>query len=219
MPKNKAEEWISLLEKIENLISHLLWNRYIFRELLIITEANPSLQNNNPFVVWLWENYIFSAALGVRRLCDKDKRSISLLLLLEEMQREPEILSRERYTTLFRGSGFANDLAYINSCFDSLVGEGKEHPGRNDIENDIHKLLEVAEVIISYVNKMVAHIDKDTIKELPTVNNLDASIDRIAEITEKYHAILYAGSLDLQPVAQVPWQEVFRRPWILPERG
>ena len=216
MCTSKDKEWISLLGKIENHISHLLWNRYLFREFLGIIEANPALQLNNPFVVWVWENYLFNAALGVRRLVDRDRRSISLLLLLEDMVERPEILSRKRYTALFADSGFADDTGYINACFDSLVGEGKDHLDRRDIEHDIHRLLKIAAVLIRYVNKMVAHIDKASIRRLPTISDLDGSIDCLAEITRKYYAILHAGSIELLPVAQMPWKKIFDIPWISP---
>jgi hypothetical protein len=214
MSKSKDKEWISLLRNIENQVSRLLWNRYLFREFMATIETNSALDTNNPFVVWVWENYLFNAALGVRRLIDRDRRSISLLLLLEDIAKKPEILSRKRYAALFEDSGLSDDTAYINRCFDSLVGEGKDCPDRRDIEHNMQKLLIIAKILIRYVNKMVAHIDKGTIRKLPTINDLDASIDCLADITKKYYAILHAGGVELLPVAQTPWKRIFEIPWI-----
>ena len=63
---------------------------------------------------------------------------------------------------------------------------------------------------------MVAHIDKASIRRLPTISDLDGSIDCLAEITRKYYAILHAGSIELLPVAQMPWKKIFDIPWISP---
>ena len=203
-----------MLKQIENSVSKLLENRFFFREFMSIVEANPQLPENNYFIVWIWENYLYNAAIGVRRFMDKDARSVSVCLLLKDIKENPEILSRERYTALFKDTGFANDYNYINQCFDKLVGEGKNHIDPTDVEEDTKRLIERTEVLKTYVNKTVAHIDKEKLKKLPTIKDLDDSVDLLVEIVQKYYAIFHAGSIDLQPIPQLPWKNIFKVPWV-----
>ena len=218
MIENKEKEWILILKQIENSVSKLLENRFFFREFMSIVEANPQLPENNYFIVWIWENYLYNAAIGIRRFMDKDTKSVSLYLLLKDIKENPEILSRERYTALFKDTGFADDYNYINQCFDKLVGEGKDHIDPTDVEGDIKRLIERTEVLRTYVNKTIAHLDKEKLKKLPTIKNLDDSVDLLDELVQKYYAIFHAGSIILQPVPQLPWKNIFKVPWLPPDR-
>ncbi len=213
MGTKKEQEWISMLKQIEDSISDLLWNRLFFQEFMSIVEANSQLPENNYFVVWIWENYLYNAAIGVRRFLDKDTRSVSLYLLLKDIRENHEILSRERYTALFKGTRYADDFDYINIGFDELVGEGKEHIEPADVEDDIKKLVVRTEVLNTYVNKTVAHLDKENLETLPTIKDLDDSIDLIVKLVQKYYAILHAGTTILQPVPQRSWKNIFNVAW------
>jgi len=213
-------EWISTLEHIENAVSKLLWNRYLFREFMDIVEKNPNLPANNFLIVWIWENYLLNAAIGVRRMVDRDNRSASLYLLLKGIKENPEILSRGRYTELFKDSGFANDYNYINGCFDRLVGKGKSYIDPEDVEKDIELLLKIrADKLVTYVDKTIAHLDKKKIKKIPTIKDLDDSIDLLEKLVQKYYPIFHAASIGLLPKEQVPWKNIFKIPWISREKG
>ncbi len=213
MGTNKEQEWISMLKQIEKSTSDLLGSRLFFREFMSIVEANPKLPENNYFIFWMWENYLYNAAIRVRRFVDKDTRSVSLYLLLKDIKENNEILSRERYTALFKGTSYADDFDYINRGFDELVGEGKEHIEPADVEDDINKLIKRTEVLTTYVNKTVAHLDKENLETLPTIKDLDDSIDLIVKLVQKYYAILHAGTTILQPVPQRPWKNIFNVAW------
>lgn len=210
----KEQKWILMLKQIEDSISKLLGNRFFFREFMSIVEANSQLPENNYFIIWIWENYLYNAAIGVRRFVDKDPRSISLYLLLMDIKKHPEILSRERYTALFKDSGFANDSNYINQGFDKLIGKGKDHIDPEDVAEDIKKLTEKTEVLKTYVNKTLAHLDKEKLEKLPTIKDLDDSLDLIENLVQKYYAIFHAGRVGLLPVPQRPWKNIFKVPWI-----
>lgn len=151
----------------------------------------------------------------MRRLVDKDLRSISLYTLLEDIKNNPEILSRKRYEELFKGTSSAEDHNYINGCFDKLIGKGKDYIDPEGVQKDICSLCEIrADSLINYVNKTIAHYDKKKIKRLPTVADLNKSIDLLENLVEKYHAIFYAEVIDLLPRQQDPWKHIFEIPWI-----
>jgi len=217
MTESKEKEWLATLKQIENLASKLLESRLFFREFMSIVQANPELPENNYFIVWIWENYLLNAAMGVRRFVDEDQRSISLYLLLRDIKENPGILSRERHIALFKDTGFATDYNYINRGFEELVGKGKTHIEPADVEEDIKKLIKRTKALKTYVNRTVAHLDKERLKKLPTIEDLDDSIDLIAELVKKYYSIFHAAVIELQPVPQRPWKNIFKIPWLPPE--
>jgi len=93
------------------------------------------------------------------------------------------------------------DDDYINRGFDELVGKGKEYIEPLDVKDDISKLNERIEVLKTYVNKTVAHLDREKLEKLPTIKDLDDSIDLIVKLIQKYYAIIHAGTIELQLVS------------------
>ena len=205
-----------MLKSIIEALTDLSVNHYIFNGFMEIVEPNPDLPDNNLFIIWAWKNYLFTAAMGVRRQISNKYDDVSLVNLLEDIKKEPSILSRQRYTSLFKGTGLETEYHYINKCFDDIVGKGKDFIDPAEIENDIQRLNTTAESLKVYATKTLAHAGKDakSIKILPTIKDLDDSIDLFEKMLNKYYALLNAGGIGLPKVAQVPWKEIFLKPWI-----
>ncbi len=216
------EEWQSMFNNIENALFDLRADQCIFRGFMEIVESNPALPSNNLFIVWAWRNYLYTAAMRVRRQISTDSRDASLVNLLEAIKREPAVLSRQRYASLFKGAGvLENDSAFINKCFDDLVGEGKQSLSPTDITEDIDCLKKTAGTLHEYATKIVAHADKnaESIKTLPTIKDLDDSIDLFEKTFNRYYGLLNAGGIGFPKVANDPWKEIFLRPWKLDKKN
>lgn len=221
MSNDVPEKWLAVFKKIENALFDLRADQVVFRGFMEIVESNPALPDNNLFIVWAWRNYLFTAAIAIRRQISIDSRDVSLANLLEDIKKEPHILSRQRYASLFKGTGFENDFAYINQGFDSVVGEGKNFLDQTEIAKDVDNLRTVAESLRVYANKTLAHADKnaESIQTLPTIKDLNDSMDLIEKIFKKYYFILTASNIEFPRVAQVPWKEIFLKPWKLDRRN
>ncbi|MCG7852712.1 MAG: hypothetical protein MIO92_09335 [Methanosarcinaceae archaeon] len=221
MSNNKEEKWQAMLKRIIEALSDLRVNHYIFNGFMEIVESNPDLPDNNLFIVWAWKNYLFAAAMGVRRQLSSKYDDVSLVNLLEDIKKEPAVLSRQRYTSLFKGTGFENDSHYVNNCFDEIVGKGKDFIDPTEVDSDIKSLNETAESLKVYATKTLAHAgnDAESIKTLPTIKDLDDSIDLFEKTLNKYYALLNAGGIELPKVAQVPWKEVFLKPWKIDKKN
>lgn len=217
MSTDITAEWIGACKRIENALFDMRADQVIFRGFMGIVESNPDLPDNNLFVVWAWKNYLFAAVMAVRRLLSKDPRDVSLVNLLDSIGRQPHVLSRERHASLFKGTGFENDAAFINAGFDSAVGEGRDMLDGPDIAGDIKRLRAVAKTLRDYTNKVVAHTDKnaDSIRTLPTIRDLDDSMDLMEKIFQKYYFLLNAATVVFPTVAHVPWKKIFLKPWKL----
>lgn len=215
MSTDITAEWLAMSKKIENALADLRADQVIFNGFMEVVESNPELPDNNLFIVWAWRNYLFSAAMAIRRLISKHPNDVSLVNLLEGIKRQPHILSRERHASLFKGTGFENDATFINAGFDDAVGKGRDALDESDIAKDIESLRAVAEPLRIYANKTIAHADRnaDSIRTLPTIRDLNDSMDLLEAVYNKYYFLLNAGSIEFPKVAQVPWKEVFLKPW------
>jgi len=220
MGNNLESRWDSIFKEISNALTVLMLNRFFFREFYEIKENNPKLNVNNHFFNWIWENYIFSASMGVRRLADRNLRTNSLYVLLKEIKDNPEILSRERYVSKFvKDSGFSREEASM--FFDDLVGEGKQHIDPIEVQRDIDILVEKYGKLRAYINKTIAHAERkahakiEKPEDLPTIGDLDDCIDYMEQLFKKYYAIFYQGAYTtLLPTIQYPWKDIFKCPWI-----
>lgn len=134
---------------------------------------------------------------------------------MESIKRQPHIISRERHASLFNGTGFESDKTFINKGFDDAVGEGRDELDESDVAEDIERLKAVSEPLRIYANKTLAHADSnaDSIRILPTIRDLNDSMDLIEAIYKKYYFLLNASSIEFPKVAQVPWKEVFLEAW------
>lgn len=215
MSSDGTAEWMAMSKKIEDALTDMRADQVIFRGFMEVVESNPELPDNNLFIVWIWRNYLFAAAVAVRRLLSKDTRDVSLINLLESIRRQPHVISRERHASLFKGTGFEDDATYINAGFDSEVGKGNDALDGSAVAKDIEGLGAVAKTLCAYTNKIIAHADRnaDSIRTLPTIRDLNDSMDLIEKVFNKYFYLLNAANITFPTAAQVPWKEIFLKPW------
>jgi len=218
MNSNKIKDWDSRFKIIENELVLLESDRFFYREYLKIIEDNPKLSGKNHFFIWISENYIYSASMGVRRVMDrrKNNNASSLLKLLKEIKKDSRILSRKRYASLFENTGFADDHYYINMCFDKLVGKGKNYISPDEVEKDIENINIKYSKLKKYIDDRIAHSSGQELRDVPKVSDLDDCIDNLVKTFQHYYSIFYAGSIpNLIPVIQYPWKSIFKIPWTL----
>jgi len=205
--------WNEWLTTIHADVQGLLINRHIFREVQQIIQTNPKIQLASSFYEWMGNVYATAAVIGVRRQMDTDKDSISFARLLGEILGTPQILSRERYVRLYKGSHIPEEKAHRD--FDKFSGAGGPYVDRGFISVQLSTLKEKTERIRKFANKRIAHFDRSEFTKLPTYGELDDSLDYIEDLLKKQLLLLRAEAhRNIVPVWQYDWKEVFRRPWI-----
>jgi hypothetical protein len=129
----RLNKWLRWLEVLKGEIQELVVAKYTFHEIQGMIAANPKLQTGNSFYRYITSTYVSHVVIGLRRQLKTDHQSISLALLLQELAQTPEVLSREYYVALYKGSvveDFANrDLGSrghkavgVRSCFLPSLG-------------------------------------------------------------------------------------------------
>ena len=132
--------------------------------------------------------------MGVRRQLKSSKQSISFTRLLKEIKKHPCVLSRKN----------------------------TEHFDSNIAQQDLDKLEDLGGRLEKFADKRIAHYDKQLVENVPSFGELDACIDFLAELTEKYWLLFKAADIrnDWVPTPiEDYWEEIFRQPWIPPDKS
>ena len=83
------------------------------------------------------------------------------------------------------------------------------------VEADRERAVEAADAIKRYVDERVAHRNLQLVAEVPTWGEVNAAIDTMAEIVNKYSSLLKASSYAFfEPVFQYDWEAPFRQAWL-----
>lgn len=84
------------------------------------------------------------------------------------------------------------------------------------VENDLMELKAETSSIKNYVDKFVAHNDSQPLRKLiPSFDDLKVALNRIETTNNKYASLFSGYSGELTPSIICPWENIFRKPWIV----
>jgi hypothetical protein len=208
--RTKYEKWVRWINVICDDVEYLCYNKHIFLEVKKIIIANADLDHDNVFYDLLDNGYANIGAMGIRRQVKINSQSISLARLLEDIRKNPELVSIENYRTLYHGP--IKELA--ESHFEEFKAQDRDHIAPDMIERDIASLREAARSCEGFADRRLAHSDKRKVNPHPNLSDLHNCIDLIRELAEKYRLILTAQNVSLASSILDDWKAVFRVPWI-----
>ncbi len=215
MNNDKLKKWLKWLKVIEKDIQELRIKQNIFWEVQDIIKNNSDLDKPSSFYNFLGDTYVAYICIGIRRQAKVDQNSISFTRLLTEIIEDPEILSRDFYVGLYKGSSVEEDA---NDHFDKYFfknGETKkDYISTELVEADLVAFQEAVIKIEGFADRRIAHHDKREPKEIPKFKEVDECLQIMDELYTKYHLFFYAQDQSLMPVYQYNWKEIFEVPWI-----
>jgi len=201
--------------------------RDLFRQLADITQQ-ASLPASVFFdAVNRW--YSATQAIAVRRQLDRTRRTVSLVRLLEDIERHRGVMSRERHLALWLGEApeeraldlgggwsWTPFLDEAQANFERFSGaRERTYVDRAVVRADISKLEEAGRVVKRHVDEAIAHAALHPERAFVTYEDLDGAIDVVADLVRKYTSFLKAESiLWFEPDIQQDWKAIFRQPWI-----
>lgn len=208
-------KWIEWITIIHNNIEELLTSQHIYKTYLEIVKNNPEIQSPRDFHDWVRKNYASAVAIHIRRELDIGSDVVSLKRLLTQIQKNPQIITKEWFKSMYKGSN-AEDFA--GGDFQNVAGVG-EIFDPEIARRDIEKLEELGAHIEDYATLRLAHNSKKSITKDPTYDDLDAFIKEYEEIVKKYILLFTAsGYTSLTPTWQYDWEEIFTKLWIRPRQ-
>jgi AbiU2 len=200
--------WKMLLTDITTIALH----RYVYQEVTAMIDAKPALRVPSAFYDWMRLAYVTDMTAAIRRLVDWDRRSISLVRLIEEIADHPEVISRRRFVSLYRG---ALPRRLAQGDFERFARPGAETIDPRVIQRHRRDLLAAHRRLRMFVNKHVAHRARHPMRHLPVYSDLDKCVDVLEQLAKEYSRLLEAVALArVVPVIQYDWQKPFRMPWL-----
>lgn len=211
------EKWVGWLEIIQDGLVRMHANRAIWREIVEMLDSNEEIPHRFWIRNWITEHYGATQAMAVRRMVEARDDVISLGTLFEAIRRNPQVITRARYFEICKP-----DNDYIaettDSSFDQWAGPGGDHLDPHRVQAKLVELQEMADGISYYVDKRIAHRDRQD-PEPFTFEELDAALDALGSALQELSLLLRCVSLvRVEPYFQTPWQQAFMIPWAPPER-
>lgn len=211
---SRYDKWRKWLKVVDGEVTTMFLRRETWRGLVTIIQANPAIPPSHVFD-FLAHGYVAMQATAIRRQADADSRVISMASLLLEIAKYPDTVSRDRFVSQYPwGAQYIGD-----SAFDGFAGNGGSHIDSVRVQADLDKLQAAAVATKRYVDRHVAHTDKERRPEdIPSFSELDKAIDTCGALLQRY--LLLFEQVDRDPIAPIPqydWVAPFRLPWIVPD--
>lgn len=209
-------DWFTLLDRITAEITELLENRRIW---LTITARSTEQAAHSHFQSadgrggaaaaspdrqsWLAMLYYRDAALGIRRMVDGDRRTGSFKRLLQKMAEEPRLLAAQWFLGDATGERRRElDLAFKTEADTLKFGHLNPAVPRADLA----VLTEKTAGIKCYVDQHITHAQLDPHSDMPTPSDIDAALDLLAQLLDKYTFLLRPPRAHGVAVAAAPDQ-------------
>ena len=100
--KQKLEKWDRWLEAILKEVQNLVLYQFVYRDLQSMIDNNKDLQKPSLFYDFMFTSYAAWAVMAVRRIAKAQKDSISFIGILKDMEENYQLLTRERFVSLYR---------------------------------------------------------------------------------------------------------------------
>jgi hypothetical protein len=195
---NTRNRWQRWIKRIYNSAALLLLDDYIFNKSLEASREGGLIKPSNEVYKWVIRTYISHSTVGIRRLLDMDKRTYSLLLLLNEIENKSNIITRDFFIKSYPRR--LRELAIID--FNNIAGSSENYLPQKIVRKDLIKLWSISNIIKPIVNKVIAHRERKS-KSLLKISfkNIHKSITTISDMCIRYNLILnQEGTDSLLPV-------------------
>lgn len=198
---------IRSIDTVSNEISDLLHHEDVFQN-----RVKTQVKNVDPYVLELISQSHYSFVLSaIRRQLGTDNSEISLMNILIKLKQNCLVITEQWYAETW-----LKDSSLLTSAEDQTVkifveniphSEFKEHFGINGhldasiVESDIEKLRVTTEKIKLYVDRRIAHRDRNVPDSIETAAYLEA-LNTLDLIATKYILLLKQIGITLKPVIQ-----------------
>jgi hypothetical protein len=208
-------QWCGWYETAYKDVLTLLHNRHVWRNLIAMLAANPEVEQHTMINNWFTRCYSQTQAVGVRRQSEHEGRRPTLGALLREIESFPSIATRVRYVSGLSDASLPNR----ENGWRTFAPDDGPLADTDIVSADRQKLTVATTPVRDWVNKAVAHRDKDETTTTAPIETSFASIngalDVLAELIRKYHMLFHPGAAlwRVTPTTSPDWTEMFRKPW------
>jgi len=223
--KVTVNDLIERVDSIRDQVINLFHLHYMFWEVQKIVKSNDKLSNiNNHFFDWMIETFAISAGMYVRRQVDIRRNTVSLHRLLNDLSKQPLLITREYFVGKWAGTQprliHEQMVATAEELFDIHVGHGKTHIEKGLIQADIKQLVDTCELAKTLADDYYAHnsAKPSTMAERPQFSHLTSCMNCLELLLRKYYLLIKGEMLpsisNVEETFAYSWRDIFTIPWI-----
>jgi hypothetical protein len=211
--------WLEWLEEARSQVTVMKHHQQLWRTMVEVLQRRAP-DESAAFKIHYTRLYVEAQVMGIRRVADRHPDAMSLRRMLEDIVKQPHVLTRARYI-----ASTSNDAEWVaadrDRRFSGLELDGTDHIDPRHAQADLDLLQTATDRVCRYVDKQVAHIDRQKDGELTNVDPLTfgllhETIDTVGTVVQRWHNILRDTHVMLKPVIQNDWKGPFRRPLFAP---
>jgi hypothetical protein len=203
--------WKHWIRQLTNAMTTVLVYRDIWGMMAAAIDANPKIPRTLA-MDYLAATYSQSQAVAVRRLVDTSGDVISLARLLESIAASPQLIRRDWWIGQFAEIDLRIAAQEWDANFGGTVGD---HVDPQIVASDLNDLRAEADGVKTLVDKVVAHRVENYSGPLITQGDLNAALDHIGRLFQKYYKLLLVTDrIRLVPPDLKRVMATFSVPWV-----
>ena len=218
MADPRIDKWTSWIDgKIKNEVLAMHLHRFAWQESMNVAKDNTDL----PHSYWweyLYETYAVTQAAAIRRQVDKGRRVISLLRLLEGVEKDARAITRAYWIdTLWRADDQLDRYQAGRQWDEHYGGDVGDHLDPAIPKADGAALRAAGEDVKKYVDENIAHTAAEpSVAEVTlSVEDVHRAMDAFADVFRRYYGLFTASTqATLTPILPHDFFAVFRQPWM-----
>jgi hypothetical protein len=218
------QRWCERFDRTHNGIVRLFHDRAIWRTILAMLDDNPAVTRGGHGEYWLGWCYTTTQLIGIRRETDDDRDGTGLGRSLKALASNPRMATRVWYEQQIRAAGYGGaEFRELAGIFGRFAQAGAAFVDSALVRQDIDALRAIVADVNAFTTKVLAHRDDRVGRSAPslppmTLADLDAAIDAVGTIDQKYYSLRYPGEAlgSLTPLKTREWTRLFDAAWMPP---
>lgn len=213
LTNNIFERWKIWTGKIEADLQNIINYHQVYEYFIeMVNENLVHIRENHgtKFCSFVRKCYGVHAVAGIRRHAKIEKDSISLMKLLDQLEKSADQFTCEFYLQQFHLE--KGKWEWQKSTFASFSNDQKSL-SKAIISSDMDTLKNIAGKVSSFMDRSIAHLDQRGIQDGVTYDDLAKSIDLFNRIACKYFTLIAGdGYTTLRPTILYDWTKIFTVP-------
>lgn len=209
-----VDKWRCWIERVANDVMVAVSNQRSWTELNEMWRRNRALRVPGEARDWIARMHADSAALAVRKQLDRDRRSVSLWRLLDDLERRARLMTLDAHLDDVERDGIERVLTQNAQ---SWLEPGTQHLDPAIAARDREALEKHGRLAREWANREAAHADEKGARYPVTYGDLASALTAVERLTAKYTLIIrcvgYPADSGLLPHRQFDESAFFRRAW------
>jgi hypothetical protein len=180
------------------------------------TDNAADIKLNNIVQNHFVRQYVATQCVGIRRECDDDRHTSSVLWCLNELIKFPDMIDRARFEAIVDADPTTKPQykQVTKTKYSKLAQPGAAGLDVAAIEADRTYLTATAVPVRAYTNKVLAHREHTATIDLKWAE-LDKALNAVGELVKKYYLLRSGGKIkgNLTPDLSSAWDVPFRTAW------